>query len=201
MKGEEISLDELKPEENNVRIHPDNQVRELAKSVEQFGQIRPIVVDEDNKIIAGNALYEAFQHLGRSSAVVIRKENLSEADKKKLMLADNKVFNLGMNDNEAIEDTLEELGEEGEFDIPGFDEEMLERVFADDEEVEEMMEEYGKISEEDADDLKSNSSGSKSSGGQSEIVLTNDDIKVDTDENGQTKPFIDCPECGERIWL
>ena len=47
----------VKPEKN-VRIHTEQQLREFERSVRMFGQIRPIVVDENNVILAGNGLYE-----------------------------------------------------------------------------------------------------------------------------------------------
>ena len=60
MKLEVVKLSDLKPLENNVRKHNDKQIDELVKSVEQFGQTRAMVIDEDNNILIGNGLYFAL---------------------------------------------------------------------------------------------------------------------------------------------
>ena len=57
-----------------------------------FGQIRPIVVDENNVILAGNGLYETLLRMNKEDALVYKYEDLTEAQKKKLMIADNKIF-------------------------------------------------------------------------------------------------------------
>ena len=91
MKIVRKKLSELKPAERNVRIHSEKQVKEFVRSLESFGQIRPIVIDEDNTILAGNGLYAALMAKGESSADCYVVTGLSETEKKKLMLADNKI--------------------------------------------------------------------------------------------------------------
>ena len=49
-------LSELRRPERNVRMHTDKQLKEFRRSIEMFGQIRPIVVDEDGVILAGDGL-------------------------------------------------------------------------------------------------------------------------------------------------
>ena len=61
--------DMVKPEKN-VRIHTEQQLREFERSVRMFGQIRPIVVDENNVILAGNGLYETLLRMGYEEAQV-----------------------------------------------------------------------------------------------------------------------------------
>lgn len=79
-------LDALKHPKKNVRIHSEQQIRELKRSLEKFGQTRAIVVDEDDTILIGNGLYEAMVSLGYQEATVYVKTGLSENDKKKLMI-------------------------------------------------------------------------------------------------------------------
>lgn len=50
-----MKLADLVKPEKNVRIHTEQQLREFQRSVKMFGQIRPIVVDENNVILAGRA--------------------------------------------------------------------------------------------------------------------------------------------------
>ena len=61
MKVIKKPLTELRRPERNVRMHTDKQLKEFRRSVEMFGQIRPIVVDEDGVILAGNCCPSAAQ--------------------------------------------------------------------------------------------------------------------------------------------
>ena len=58
MKVIKKPLTELRRPDRNVRMHTDKQLKEFRRSVEMFGQIRPIVVDENGVILAGNGLYK-----------------------------------------------------------------------------------------------------------------------------------------------
>ena len=103
MKVIKKPLTELRRPDRNVRMHTDKQLKEFRRSVEMFGQIRPIVVDEDGVILAGNGLYETLLSLGRTEADCYVVYGLTEAEKKKLMLADNRVFDLGVDDLAALD--------------------------------------------------------------------------------------------------
>lgn len=117
MKVIKKRLDDLKHPEKNVRIHSEQQIRELKRSLEKFGQTRALVVDENNVILIGNGLYEAMVSLGYQEASVYVKTELSENDKKKLMIADNKTYALGIDNLDTLNEFLEEL--QGDLGIPG----------------------------------------------------------------------------------
>ena len=123
MKVTKMKLSALKVPEKNVRIHSEKQVKEFVRSLESFGQIRPIVVDEDNTILAGNGLYAALMAKGETDADVLVMKGLTPNEKKKLMLADNKIYSLGVDDMEVFEEFLKDLGDD--LEIPGYDEELL----------------------------------------------------------------------------
>ena len=141
-----VKLAELVKPEKNVRIHTEQQIREFQRSIKMFGQIRPIVVDENNVILAGNGLYDTLMTMGRDTAEVYRYENLSENQKKKLMIADNKIFNLGIENLETLNCFLEEL--QGDLDIPGFDEEILKQMVSDAEEITDRRSEERRVGKE-----------------------------------------------------
>ena len=63
MKVVSIKLSELKRPQRNTRMHTDKQLAEFRRSVEMFGQIRPIVVDENYTMLAGNGLYLSLIHI------------------------------------------------------------------------------------------------------------------------------------------
>lgn len=121
-----MKLADLVKPEKNVRIHTEQQLREFQRSVKMFGQIRPIVVDENNVILAGNGLYDTLIAMGKETADVYKYDNLTENQKKKLMIADNKIFSLGIENLDTLNSFLEDL--QGDLDIPGFDEDILKQM-------------------------------------------------------------------------
>lgn len=127
MRTQKVKLEKLIPNERNVRVHGEKQINEFKKSIEQFGIIRPIVCDENYVILCGHGLYRALIQMGRTEADILILTGLSETQKKKLLLADNKIYTLGSDDYDAIDKLLYELN--GDFDIPGFSAEDLELLY------------------------------------------------------------------------
>ena len=152
MKQLTMKMKDLVRPERNIRIHTEKQLEEFERSVRMFGQIRPIVVDENNVILAGNGLYETLLRMNREDALVYKYEDLTEAQKKKLMIADNKIFSLGIENLDTLNEFLEEL--DGDLDIPGFDEEILKQMVADADEITEKISEYGTLDEEEVRKIK-----------------------------------------------
>jgi DNA modification methylase len=82
---------ELKPPRRNARIHSKKQLRQIANSILQFGWTYAILVDESKEIIAGYGRFKAAELLGLCNVPVIVMTGLSEAEKRALALADNKI--------------------------------------------------------------------------------------------------------------
>lgn len=110
-------LSELHKPAHNIRRHSEKQLTEYIRSIEMFGQVKPLVVAEDGEIIAGNGLYEALLRMGRENCDCYVMVGLTDVQKKKLMMADNKVYELGFTDVDAIEELVKEL--DGDVDVPG----------------------------------------------------------------------------------
>ena len=207
-------ISELKKPERNVRIHTEQQIKEFERSIKMFGQIRPIVVDENNVILAGNGLYDTLLKMGRDTAEVYKFDNLTEKQKKKLMIADNKIFSLGIENLDTLNVFLEEM--QGDLDIPGFDEEILKQMVSDAEEVTEKIAEYGTLDDAEIANIEANaarqeqkitSMESKNSGFDSNLAdnpqkladgITGEGMAEETTE---IRKFVICPNCGEKIWL
>ena len=133
-KKEFMRISELRKPEQNVRKHDTAQIREYAKSLDEFGQLRPLVIDEENTVLCGNGMMEAMKSIGWENAEVLRKTGLSQIKKKRMMMADNRVYDLGEDDLDTIAQWLEECGD----DVPGYsEEEMDDFLFELDDEPEE----------------------------------------------------------------
>ena len=205
MKQITLKLADIVPPKKNIRIHTEKQLEEFERSVKMFGQIRPIVVDENNTILAGNGLYETLIRMGKKEALVYKYEDLTEAQKKKLMIADNKIFSLGIENLDTLNEFLEELN--GDLDIPGFDEEILKQMVADADEVTEKISEYGTLDDEEIRQIKvANAKREQKESAGAEI--DRDILDVENKNAEQKEPVqelsrqsIVCPKCGEQIWL
>jgi DNA modification methylase len=86
-----LPLGKLKPNERNARTHSGKQIRQIANSIQRFGWTYPILVDESGFVIAGFGRYQAAKLLGLRETPVIVKSGLSDAEKRALALADNKI--------------------------------------------------------------------------------------------------------------
>ncbi len=75
-----ISL--LKPDPRNTRTHSKQQIRQVADSIEQFGFVSPILIDQDDQIIAGHARWNAAKKVGLETVPVIRLSHLTEHQKR-----------------------------------------------------------------------------------------------------------------------
>lgn len=195
-------LSELKRPQRNVRMHTDKQLKEFRRSVEMFGQIRPIVVDEAGTILAGNGLYETLLQMGKTEADCYVVSGLTEAQKKKLMLADNRVFDLGVDDLAALDEFVQDLKDD--LDIPGYEEDLLRAMVMEAEEAADAIAEYGLIDEEKVEEIRA--AGERQESAEEAAAQRAEEIKLQAPssrpkEDEPARRFILCPKCGERIWL
>lgn len=93
----------------NPRVHSRQQVRAIARSIEAFGFNAPILVDKNNRIVAGHGRLEAAKLLGMTDVPVVRLEHLSEQQAKAYMLADNKLTDRSSWDDGKLALCLKEL--------------------------------------------------------------------------------------------
>jgi len=117
----EIAINDLIPYVNNARTHSDEQVAQIAASIREFGWTNPILVDGDKGIIAGHGRLAAARKLKMNAVPAIQLDGLSEAKKKALIIADNKIaINSGW-DVELLKVEMKELDELGiNLEVTGF---------------------------------------------------------------------------------
>ena len=221
-----IKMADLHLAEKNVRIHSARQIDEFVRSIQMFGQIRPIVCDENYEILAGNGLYTALLQLGAEEADCYVVTGLSENEKKKLMLADNKIFSLGVDNLKAFDEIILELG--NDFDIPGYEPDLIETLVFDLSDADDYMSGYGIVSDNSKEQMQKaaerfrddeakfeqfNSGGiPQNSFRATETLQTSAQparyVGVAEEEKPQKESqnelqqrYIICPKCGEKIWL
>lgn len=88
---EMVPIDSIKPYGNNAKLHPDKQIKALAKHIKKVGWDQPIVVDEDNIILKGHARQLVGYELKMDMLPIVRKIGLTESQKRACRLADNKL--------------------------------------------------------------------------------------------------------------
>src|SRR6516164_1805277 len=122
MKIEYTPMRELRPHPNNARTHSKKQIRQIAKSIQQFGFCNPVLVDDAKQIIAGHGRVEAAKLLGIDAVPTVRLSHLSAADKRAYVLADNKLAEKAGWDRELLAIELQGLIElDVDVELTGFD--------------------------------------------------------------------------------
>lgn len=195
-----MPLSALRKPERNMRMHPEAQIREYCRSVEKNGQLKLLVIDEDNVIWIGNGLYEALTRCGYTEAYCLVKSGMTVAEKKKMMMADNKIFDLGVDDINTFDAFIAELRDD--LDIPGYDEEILQSMVSDAEDVTAAMQEYGTLDTAEIQQIHA----AQERKVQAMAAPAPQPAPAAPPTITQTpaapeRAFLVCPHCGEKIWL
>jgi ParB-like chromosome segregation protein Spo0J len=110
LKMETIAIDDLELDPNNARKHSDKNINAICESLKQFGQRKPIVINANNVVIAGNGTVEAARKIGLKTLDVVRvPADWSEEKIKAYALADNRTAELASWDAEILLSQLNEL--------------------------------------------------------------------------------------------
>lgn len=120
---------ELKAHPDNAKIHTDKQIDRIAKSMDNTGgSVQPIVVAEDNVILAGHGRWMAHKKRGDTDCPIVRKRGLTAAQQRKFLLADNQTNAMTGNAFDSVAKILAELDSEGvEISDIGFSEKELDK--------------------------------------------------------------------------
>lgn len=113
---EMVGLSDLKPDPKNPRKHNKKQIEQLVSNMRRLGFRGALLVDEENRIIAGLARWLAAKELGLEAVPVIRESFLSEEDRIAFIIGDNRLAELSEWDDDQLKNTLTDLFDAG-FDI------------------------------------------------------------------------------------
>jgi len=113
---------ELHPHPRNYRAHPPEQIKQIAKSLADFGQYKNIVVTPDGMVIAGHGVVQAAIEAGISELAVYVFDG-DEAQVRRMMVADNELSRGAQDDPLALHDLLEEIArDDGDLTGTGWNE-------------------------------------------------------------------------------
>jgi hypothetical protein len=143
---EQVPISSLRSYPSNPRTHTKKQIRQIAESITTFGWTNPVLVDADHRIIAGHGRVEAAKVLSLPTIPILRIEDMSEAQIKAYVIADNKLAELAGWDEEILAKELQFLTElDLDFDIEVIGFEMGE--------IDVLIENQGKRQSDPADDI------------------------------------------------
>ena len=106
---EHIAVADLRPAKRNVRTHSKKQIRQISRSIDKVGFTNPLIIDEQNGVLAGHGRLAAAKEMGLVEVPCIRLSDVSEADRRTYAIADNQIaLNAGY-DYEILACELTEL--------------------------------------------------------------------------------------------
>jgi DNA modification methylase len=108
---EYVPVSSLKPHSDNPRTHTKSQVRKIAESIRSLGFRMPVVIDSSSRLICGHARIEACKLVGLDSVPAVRVTDLSEAQLRALMIADNRLTDLSAWDDRLLAENLKVLSD------------------------------------------------------------------------------------------
>jgi DNA modification methylase len=128
-KLEQVPIDKLVPYARNARTHSKEQIAQLRSSLREFGFVSPAVIDSDYNILVGHGRIAAAREEGYKTVPCVFAEDLTDAQKRAYILADNQLaLNAGW-DEEMLSVELSDL-QDNAFDLSllGFDDKELEKL-------------------------------------------------------------------------
>jgi ParB-like chromosome segregation protein Spo0J len=131
-----VPIADVRPNPKNARTHSKKQIRQIATSIRKFGFLNPLIVDDENMILAGHGRLEGARLEGMAHVPIVRFGHLSEAQKRAYVIADNKIAEQAGWDRELLSIELAELIEllpieELDVSITGFETAEIDLLLAD----------------------------------------------------------------------
>jgi DNA modification methylase len=121
MAIEPMRVGNLRPYAKNARTHSKKQIKQIARSIERFGFTNPVLISDENEIIAGHGRVEAAKVLGIESVPTLRLSHLTEAQRRAYVIADNKLAQKAGWDCDVLANELQALIDiEFDIELTGF---------------------------------------------------------------------------------
>lgn len=131
LKIKYVATELLQPYENNSKTHPDYQISQIENSIKELGFFEPLLIDENNTVLSGHARLQALKNIGEKKAPTVCLDGLTEEQKKKSVIAANKIQENAQWNMRTLHDEINsilELNPEVDLDIIGFSSTELESL-------------------------------------------------------------------------
>lgn len=148
MKIENKNINDLIPYANNAREHSQDQIIQIASSIKEFGFNNPILIDEQNGVIAGHGRLEAAKMLKIDEVPTICLTHLNDKQRKAFILADNRIAINSTWNTDLLTLELENLKDDFDLNLLGFNEDEV-NALTDPEFLPATEDEQGKLDELD----------------------------------------------------
>ena len=177
MQVEEVKISDIENHPNNPKVHNDNQIRLIEKSIKKFGYTNPVILSADGIILAGHARVKAAIQMGQDTIPCIRtKLTGKEADA--YLIADNRLTELAQYDRDILSDLLSDLPKDLA-DITGFDQVQIESL----------------LNGNEIQEAERFVDGGYNDSGNMDV----DQFLTDEDKPLKKPKLITCPRCGEQF--
>ena len=127
-------IKDLKPYKKNAKKHNKEQVEQIANSIKEFGFTQPVIIDKNMEVVAGHGRILGAKKAGLKSVPTVCLEDLTEEQIKAYRLVDNKL-NESEWDYNLLDEELENLTEDIDMNLFGFDTRSLKDLFEEEQEV------------------------------------------------------------------
>ena len=97
-----VPIGELVPYARNARTHSESQIAQIRASLREFGLLRPLLIDRENRLVAGQAVLQAAMAEGMDVVPCILAEGLTAEQRRAYILADNRLAELAEWDRQAL---------------------------------------------------------------------------------------------------
>lgn len=108
MQIEYVDINSIKPYKKNAKLHPKEQIEQIKKSIEEFGNNDPIAIWKD-EIVEGHGRLIALKELGYKEIPIIRLDHLTDEERKAYTLVHNKLTMNSDFDFDILEDELNDI--------------------------------------------------------------------------------------------
>lgn len=115
------SVESLIPYARNSRTHSEKQISQIADSIQEFGFLNPIIIDDNKIVIAGHGRLLAAQKLGLETVPVVEAKHLSESQRRAYVIADNNLALFAGWDTSTLLDELSLIADDFDLSLIGFD--------------------------------------------------------------------------------
>jgi len=140
-----VKVSQLKPYSNNYNLHPRSQIEEIAKSIDRFGFLSPVLIDNNFNVIAGHGRIEAAKLCGLEVIPAVKAEGITESERRAYLIADNHIATHAEPDEDILKVELADLSELEDFDLGdiGFSDDELSEFFGEETKPDKEVDEEG----------------------------------------------------------